>query len=135
MALSQGADILLKNYITIDTLSSPDLMKYCINNPDLEIYIPDCPIVDTIGRDFLVKVNFINNYFSNILKCNTTILKLSPFNSFTLSPLKKLLIKSTVKLLPPVSMEPLKVLVLSFLHSNLKKLDKFIKKLKSQNTS
>ena len=78
---------------------------------------------------------FINNYFSNILRCNTTILKLSPFNSFTLSPLKKLLIKSTVKLLPPVSMEPLKVLVLSFLHSNLKKLDKFIKKLKSQNTS
>jgi hypothetical protein len=43
----------------VDELKSPNLMKYCISKPEMREYIPNKSHLDTIERNFWIKVIII----------------------------------------------------------------------------
>ncbi len=63
-------EINIKNYQSIDAFKSLNLMNYCINNKEMDLYIPDATYLETIERFFWLKVNYNRHLFENLLLNN-----------------------------------------------------------------
>ena len=49
-------------------------MNYCINNKEMDLYIPDATYLETIERFFWLKVNYNRHLFENLLLNNIQLI-------------------------------------------------------------
>lgn len=59
LKIEEYCDITIPNYITIPELQKPSLLLHSKSNPSLRKYLPDADNLESISRQFLLKVSYL----------------------------------------------------------------------------
>ncbi len=68
LQLSQAAEVSLPKYTLVDDFSKDSLLKFCQQDEELKLYLPDSPNLDCLPRNFLSTVSLLKHNLAYFLE-------------------------------------------------------------------